>query len=137
MPTKRAQLEEHLKGLYGEKFEPVMQMAANAHIMQTELQHAIDHFKWLTDSPHEDLVLADIDVRESALVKIRAAARGQIATLAKECNVEWDRVSKYVTPTVKAVDVQMSGGMNNSTRELTEIEAKALNDELTHEYCSS
>ena len=80
-----------LRDQYGKDFEPVMSMSANALFLQKvadEAQAKLDELKGA------DRI--DLEANKSA----RAAA----IDAAKEANKEWDRVAKYTTPQLKAVE---------------------------------
>lgn len=131
----KSQLLLQLQEVLGRQFEPVLEMSRNSIILQHEMTLAVERHRWLYTASLEDLVMHGVDVEASALEDARSRARAYVVSLAKECNTEWDRVAKYVTPTLKSTELNVND-MRPGSRPLAPEEIKALNNELEHEFRS-
>ena len=103
-PNKNKQfLVNRLKEMYGDDFEPVMQMSKNAfflHQMADEAQARVEELKAAE--------VIDLEEIKTAMTEAR--------TISREANSEWDRVAKYVTPQLKAQEVTFPGGIEVGVR---------------------
>ena len=132
--AKKQQLLEQLQQSFGDDFNPVVKIATNATTIQEALNDGIEYYKLLNTGTVEQLVMHDLDPDPELIDKLKHTAKGQIIKLAREANTEWDRVAKYVTPTLKSAEVAVNGHLSAATRELTAEELKQINDELETEY---
>ena len=91
-PNKNKQfLLNRLKETFGADFAPVMKMSENTVFLQS-----------IADESRASLTgLCSADVVD--LEQIREATKAAM-DLAKEANKEWDRIAKYTTPQLKAVE---------------------------------
>lgn len=80
MTRSKERLLKALQKEYGEEFEPVMQMARNAH----QIQKIVD-----------EMVAATMDFEE-------------LLQLLTQAINAWDRIAKYTTPTLKAVETTVT-----------------------------
>lgn len=124
-PNRNKQrLLKALQKEYGDDFEPVMKMAGNASFLQgiaDEYQGAHSYEEELTDG----------DPKEGSGPGILSAIKDKAIAASKEANAEWDRIAKYTTPQLKAVEITGDVDVTNHVGlpEVDDIVEEILNDE--------
>ena len=101
-----------LKDMYGDDFEPVMKMAGNAAFLQGIADEHQSGYTFLYEST--DGAIEQVGQETFEVVKEKAIA----AT--KEANYEWDRIAKYTTPQLKAVEI--TGALDINVSDMTDEE---------------
>ena len=87
-----------LRKMYGDDFEPVMKMAGNAAFLQGIADEHQGGYAVLYESTVAELEgVGGQETFEDIKAKAIAAT--------KEANFEWDRIAKYTTPQLKAVEI--------------------------------
>lgn len=101
-----------LREMYGDDFEPVMKMAGNAAFLQG-----------IADKHQKDFKEDKAETSEDTQPKAIAAT--------KEANYEWDRIAKYTTPQLKAVEITGDVDVTNHAGlpEVDDIVEDLLNEE--------
>tara|TARA_Y100000310_G_C20350346_1_gene654033 strand:- start:254 stop:616 length:363 start_codon:yes stop_codon:yes gene_type:complete len=95
--------------MYGDDFEPVMQMSKNAFFLQGIADEA-------------QAKVAELKAAEVVDLEEIKKAMNEARTLLKEVNSEWDRVAKYVTPQLKAQEVTFPEGIEVKAKPESDIE---------------
>ena len=93
---KRALLVR-LTEMYGEEFNPILQMAGNAVNVQMMTNEAVADYK--------EKAPADIGKYEEDEIK---KAASKVVVLSRESNDLWDKIAQYVTPKLKAIEMDSS-----------------------------
>jgi len=84
-------LWQKLKDMYGDQFDPVMQMAENAVRLQTVADQC-----WAEDKT----VFEESDIKPEAGIKLI----DKISTANNAINA-WDKIAKFTTPTLKQIEI--------------------------------
>mgnify|MGYP006394611153 FL=1 len=90
---KRALLVR-LTEMYGEEFNPILQMAGNAVNVQMMTNEAVADYR----------VKSNADEGKYDEDEIKKAA-SKVVVLSRESNDLWDKIAQYVTPKLKAIEM--------------------------------
>lgn len=118
----KQRLLKALQKEYGDDFEPVMKMAGNADFLQGIADEHQGNYKGIDDD------LAPLPgEKEETSEDIQAKA----IAASKEANAEWDRIAKYTTPQLKAVEITGDVDVTNHVGlpEVDDIVEELLDDE--------
>ena len=105
-----------LRKEYGEDFDPILVMAKNSH----EMQLTLDAF--MTQDDDTEIVDCEGEVTTARLLAMK---------MIPEVNKEWSRIAEYVTPKLKAVEVEITGEMISVTEQRGVSEIILRVEELT------
>jgi hypothetical protein len=97
-------LISRLEEMYGSEFNPVMKMAENAVVLQRLTDKAVDDYA-LKAAVINGAGEID-DKRKADMIELLAKLAGGVRGNIRDTNEAWDRISQYVQPKLKSVEVK-------------------------------
>tara|TARA_R110000803_G_scaffold4054_8_gene13902 strand:- start:504 stop:944 length:441 start_codon:yes stop_codon:yes gene_type:complete len=98
-------LISRLEEMYGSEFNPVMKMAENAVVLQRLTNKSIDDYEFkssIINAASDGLSEED----KAEMAEILAKLAGGIKSNIRDSNEAWDKISQYVQPKLKSIEVK-------------------------------